>query len=174
MRRHKQPPTYQYKDLELAMARNFKVNMQDLPAFRARIRHLRNLGVPKHKKPGSGQKISYSRADAIQLLIALEAELLGLPPKVAASFSAAVMETHAKKAEAAAQHGRRYIVSVEPSFSFNYNDAAIFFSEASGSVPVVDDSIHRRMIINLATSITLLDAYLQEAIEKSRTAITGA
>ncbi len=79
--------TYQYKHLELALANVFGVPKRDLPAFRARIRHLRNLGVPPISKLGSGQRVRYTRSDVIQLMIALEVELLGLPPQLAAGFS---------------------------------------------------------------------------------------
>ncbi|MFZ1006331.1 MAG: hypothetical protein WAN65_05820 [Candidatus Sulfotelmatobacter sp.] len=124
--------------------------------------------MPKIEKPGSGQKVTYSRADAIQLLIALEAELLGLPPKFAASFSESVMESHAKKADAAAQNRAHYFLAIDPTFSFNVNDTAVFVSGSNKNLPEVDKSTHRRTIINLAMSIALLDYGLNKATGKAR------
>lgn len=159
----KPQPAYQYKHLELALANLFHVSMAELPAFRARLRHLRNLGVPTNEKPGSGKAITYSRDNAIQLLIALEAELLGLPPKFAAAFSRTAMRDLAKKADRAAKSGERLILSVEPKFGFDINDAAIFIGSSEPNVPLVDENAHRRMVINLATSISLLDRELTRA-----------
>lgn len=162
MERKKQP-AYQYKHLELALANVFDVSMVVLPAFRARLRHLRNLGVPTNEKPGSGKAITYSRDNAIQLLIALEVELFGLPPKFAAAFSRAAMSDLAKKADRAARSGKRLILSVEPKFGFDINDAAIFIGSSEPNVPLIDEHTHRSMVINLAASISLLDHELMRA-----------
>jgi hypothetical protein len=76
---------YRYKHIELALARLFDISLEDAPAFRARLRHLRELGVPDLPKPGSGQQISYTQDHAVQLLLALELEAVGIPPRLAAA-----------------------------------------------------------------------------------------
>jgi hypothetical protein len=52
-----------------------------MSAFRARLRHLRNIGVPRLPNPGSGQPIDYSRQHALELLVALQLEKIGQTPK---------------------------------------------------------------------------------------------
>ena len=156
-------PTYAYKHLELALAGVFGVPMKDLPAFRARLRHLRNLGVPAIGAPGSGQKVRYGRDDAIQVLIALEAELLGLPPKLAAAFSRNAMHDLARKADRAAKVGERLFVSVDPRFAFDLDESWIYIGRVGKAEAPAAESVHRRKIVNLATSIALLDAELARA-----------
>ena len=161
----KGPGTYRYKHLELALAQVFKVEMKDLPAFRARIRHLRNLGVPPVGKPGSGQTVTYTRADAIRLLIALESELFGLPPKFAAAFSNSFMQSELKNVEAAIRDGKRLFLSADPSFAFDINHSWILVARPD-LVPM-EKSTHRRIAINIATSISLLDSALRRATGES-------
>jgi hypothetical protein len=138
--------------------------MQNLPAFRARIRHLRNLDVPAISRPGRGQQVTYTRVHALQLLLALEAELMGIPPKFAASLSRSRFNELAGKADSALKDGRKFIVSVDPKFSFNSNDAAVFVNRSEEGIPLVDEYAHRVLVINLATSISLLDRALKKAV----------
>src|SRR5262245_53269509 len=71
-----------YGHVELALAGLMNVAGENIGAFRARLRHLRNIGVPQQlPKPGSGQPIAYSRRQALEMLIALELEKLGQAPK---------------------------------------------------------------------------------------------
>ena len=69
-----------YKHVEVALAEVIGIGPNDMPAFRARLRHLRNIGVPRLPNPGSGQPIAYTRQQALELL-ALELETVGQAPK---------------------------------------------------------------------------------------------
>ncbi len=81
-----------YKDVERALARVFDIADQDLPAFRARIRHLRNLGALNLPKVGSGTQITYKGSDVYFLLFALELEYIGCPPRIAAVYTRQIGE----------------------------------------------------------------------------------
>jgi hypothetical protein len=75
---------YTYTLVEKALASELEIDPRGLPAFAARLRHLRNLGIPR-AKPGSGKRISYAADDVEQMLIALLLESLGCSPRMAAT-----------------------------------------------------------------------------------------
>ena len=60
-------------------------------AFRARLRHLRNVGVPQLPNPGSGSPISYTHRQTLELLIALELERQGFSPKHVALLAPSIV-----------------------------------------------------------------------------------
>ena len=59
----------QYQHVESALAQAMKVKRGGLGAFRARLRHLRYIGLPGIPGPGSGRHINYTRHQALELLI---------------------------------------------------------------------------------------------------------
>ena len=61
----------QLKQLEAVLMMVLKLPQAGFPEFQARMRHLQNLDVPPRRRPGSGSKIGYNRADAQKLLVAL-------------------------------------------------------------------------------------------------------
>lgn len=77
---------YRYQHVENALAVLFQIQETRRPAFRARIRHLRNIGVPDLPKVGSGVQIAYSSLDALKIAVALDLENMGVVPRVAADF----------------------------------------------------------------------------------------
>jgi hypothetical protein len=81
-----------YKRVEEALSRTFKVPEASLGAFRARLRNLRNMGIPNLPKSGSGTKIDYSRDQVIEILIALELSRLGIAPRYVGDIAKKVLE----------------------------------------------------------------------------------
>jgi hypothetical protein len=81
-----------YKHVESALAEVMNVKPNDMGAFRARLRHLRNIGVPRLPNPGSGQPIDYSRRQALELLVALELEKVGQAPKQVALLAGTIVQ----------------------------------------------------------------------------------
>ena len=81
-----------YRNVEAALATVLEVRPKRIGAFRARLRHLRNIGLPSGlPRPGSGQQIAYSQGQALEMLIALVLEELGQSPKAAAALSASII-----------------------------------------------------------------------------------
>lgn len=70
----------------MALAKALEVPTHSRPAFAARLRHLRNLGVPK-EKPGSGKRQAYSDIDVNHMFVALLLESLGCSPAAAVAAS---------------------------------------------------------------------------------------
>jgi hypothetical protein len=70
-----------YRHIEAALADVMQIRPKDMSAFRARLRHLRNIGAPQLPSPGSGRPIEYSRHQALEMLIALRFEKTGQAPR---------------------------------------------------------------------------------------------
>jgi hypothetical protein len=88
---HERSGGLRYRHTEAALAEVMNIKPHKMGAFRARLRHLRNIGVPQLPNPGSGQPIAYSRRQALELLIALELEKLGQAPKTVAMLAATIV-----------------------------------------------------------------------------------
>jgi hypothetical protein len=74
-----------YRQIESTLARTCRVPEADLGAFRAKLRHLRNLGIPNVEKVGSGSRAKFSRTDAIVIRLALEFAVYGVKPATTAA-----------------------------------------------------------------------------------------
>lgn len=73
-----------YQHIERALMRHYDVKFPDQKAFKARLRHFRNLGVPCVEKVGKGTQITYTRRNLWEILLALELNKLGVAPATAA------------------------------------------------------------------------------------------
>jgi hypothetical protein len=85
--------SFRYRQVEVALADVLNIKPAGLGAFRARLRHLRNIGLPKLPKPGSGQPITYTWHHALEMLIALELEKVGQSPRNAANLAQSIVRT---------------------------------------------------------------------------------
>jgi hypothetical protein len=74
----------QYRQFEEALIGMFSIDETNLGAFRARLRHLRNLGVPNIPKRGSGNALSYSQNDLFTTSVALALQMHGFAPATSA------------------------------------------------------------------------------------------
>ena len=63
---------WRYGHVEAALARLHGVPEERVKAFRARIRHLRNVGIPQLPAAGSGRHIQYTRDHVAELYVGLE------------------------------------------------------------------------------------------------------
>ena len=70
----------QFGDVERILARTHDIKDRHRKAFQARLRHLRNLGVPRLSKVGSGTRINYNQDDLYELFLALELMRCGMSP----------------------------------------------------------------------------------------------
>jgi hypothetical protein len=85
----------QYGQFEAALVQMFSIREANLGAFRARLRHLRSLGIPNIPKRGSGNTAIYRRKDLAVTFVALALQALGSAPTVSAqiaTFSARYFE----------------------------------------------------------------------------------
>src|ERR1700722_14723633 len=71
-------------EVETALANVMNVKPKDIGAFRGRLRHLRNIGLPRLPKIGSGRAIDYSDRQPLEMLLALELEEAGQTARNAA------------------------------------------------------------------------------------------
>jgi hypothetical protein len=157
--------SYKYRIVEEALARTLGVQGEDLPAFRAKLRHLRNLGVPPIDKPGSGRQIAYQQSDVCRMLVALELEILGFTPKTAAAGTRGGMTAWLPAAVKAAEEGRPFYLQSSPRFALR-QDLSHGLRWSSKPTPLED--AHRLISIDIATSIRALDDWLTKLTASKR------
>ena len=130
-----------------------KVKPRAMGAFRARLRHLRNIGLPRLPSPGSGRPIDYSRQQALAMLIAVELEKVGQSPKQAAR----VAESIVRQSPYGQHEGEDWYVSVsehQPGYTIG---RASKVEEMLKSAPAV------LLLINISACVRKLDPALDRA-----------
>jgi hypothetical protein len=87
-----------YGHIEAALAEIMKIEPDAAKAFHARLRHLRNIGVPAGlPTPGKGQAIKYTRQHAFEILIALSLQQAGQGPQNAGRTAKYVNDQYHEK-----------------------------------------------------------------------------
>lgn len=144
------------------------VEPKDMGAFRARLRHLRNIGVAQLPNPGSGQPINYSCGQALEMLIALELEKAGQAPKQVALTT----ETIAQKKEVVLLAGT--IVRQSPYGKYKGRDCYAVISESRPGVTMalglrafsefMKSAPDVFLVINVSACASKLDPALKRAL----------
>jgi hypothetical protein len=87
-----QQNVFPYGVVEAALAEVLNIERERMKAFRARLLHLRNLGVPSVlPRPGSGRKIAYSLRQVLEMLFVLVLEDGGFTPRGAKAIGPKMM-----------------------------------------------------------------------------------
>jgi hypothetical protein len=144
-----------YKHIEAALAEVLEVRPKGLGAFRARLRHLRNLGLPRLPKPGSGQHIIYTRRQALEMLVAAELEKVGQTPKSVAILAQSIVG----QSPYGRYRGKDCYVAISearPGYTMAYGLRA--FTEMMKSAPDVF------LVINVSACVRKLDPALDRAL----------
>jgi hypothetical protein len=140
-----------YSDVENALKDVLRIKQPDVGAFRARLRHLRNLDLPRVAKAGSGRAADYSSNNVLEMLLALELENAGVKPERAATVSQSMVRLFAK------HHGKDCYVAVDkerPGYSMMHGKKGVsdFLDRApdaflmvniSGCVRRLDDALSK-------------------------------
>ena len=148
-----------YKNVEAALAAVLEIKLEEMGAFRARLRHLRNLGLPKLPTPGSGQRIAYTEKQAFTMQIALELEDLGIAPRSAAAIAMSIVRMHRSPGDILAASGAGDVrVAVAPrsaeQWTTLFTDSALREYLASGE--------RKFSLLNLSICARRLDGALRE------------
>jgi hypothetical protein len=142
-----------YRHVEATLAGLMSVDRKSMGAFRAKLRHLRNIGVPQLPSPGSGRPIEYSRLHALELMIALELEKLGHSPRSVA-LNAPSIVAQAFSGQPEEDDCRVMIHESVPGYTIAWTEAAFFkyvmkapnvftVINVSGCVRRLDDALDR-------------------------------
>jgi hypothetical protein len=89
-----QQNTFTYGAVERALADVFEIDPDRMSAFRAQLRHIRNLGVPRGlARPGSGRKIEYTLSQALEMAFTTVLEQHGYTPRLAVRIGPRMLDT---------------------------------------------------------------------------------
>jgi hypothetical protein len=160
---------FRYKHVEAALAQVFEIDSRKMARFRARLRHLRELGVPALPKPGSGQQIAYRRDHAIAALIALKLEQVGMPPQKAAHVTRGLARDWILDADAAIAKQAPYLLIVRPGGGFQFEE---LFGVVGGSWTELDFGVLAKepgvvITVPMNASIVALDRFLKSAVHRA-------
>ncbi len=92
---HGYADTMLFGQIENILARVFHVEPAGKKVLGARLKHLRIIGVPELARPGSGQRLLYTKDMAFEMLFATGWENLGQTPRIAAKL-AKELKTYSK------------------------------------------------------------------------------
>jgi hypothetical protein len=77
-----------YGEVEAILATVKNIPSEGIPAFRARLRHMRNIGVPMGlPQTGRGGVLRFSKDQVFEMLWCLDLQEISWPPKEAAKFA---------------------------------------------------------------------------------------
>ncbi len=143
-----------YKHVEAALAEVMNVKPKAMGAFRARLRHLRNIGLPRLPSPGSGRAIDYARRQALAMLIAVELEKVGQTPK-----QAAIMAESIVRQSPYGQHEGEdwYVYTSGHQLAYTMGRASAVTEMLKSAPPVL-------LLINISACVRKLDPALDRAL----------
>ena len=71
---------FSYAQLEAILAKLHASEAWQVSAFRARLKHLKRLGIPLGANPGKGKRVEYTKEHLYQWVFCLECAQLGFEP----------------------------------------------------------------------------------------------
>ena len=146
-----------YKEVEAALAEVMHIGPKRMGAFRGRLRHLRNIGLPRLPKSGSGRAIDYSSRQALEMLLALELENAGQT----ASKAALVAESLVRQSPSGPHHGEdcyACVVKEQPGYTMMYGKKAFleFLRKAPDTFLIINiSSCERKLNTALSRAVLL-------------------
>ena len=157
-----------YKHVEAALVRYFDVPEQQIGAFRARVRYLRKIGVPDLAKVGSGSQLTYSREQAIEIMLALQVSQLGASPK----WFASTKQSQPDFLEKISAHPKRAdtfsIIVPKKLLSTDKDGSQVTVLTVNGKEGLTQwlskASVHSYSVINLSQTIRELDQQLAKTV----------
>jgi hypothetical protein len=149
-----------YARVERALAKLFNVEPASLGALRARLRHLRNIGTPELPRPGSGRQIEYTRDHVIEIMIALEFELIGVSPRHSAVYAKMIRSTIAGGNPETYRGLAILLTSVGQAFDTPWQAVSVVNLHTWAATTLREHPARRFAVIDIAQALETLDAAL--------------
>jgi len=143
-----------YKQVEAALADIANVKPRAMGAFRGKLRHLRNIGLPRLPSPGTGQRIPYSRRQVFEMLLAIELEKMGQAPKSAAMLAQSIV----RQAPNGQHQGQDFYVAIG-------HDQAAAYTAAYG-MPSLSKAIENASGVCLVINVSACAMKLDRALDR--------
>ena len=146
--------------IEAALPESTRIPEAELGAFRAKLRHLRSLGIPVVKNVGSGHRAQFSRFDALTMRLALELSAFGIKPTSVAKLTAAEALKHLKQHDAGDLGDDIYFL-VSPARSGVTWAALVGLAGVANAMAATKTKTTTFVTINISQIIREMDAALE-------------
>jgi hypothetical protein len=150
-----------YRHLETALATVLDIKKDGTRTFRARLRYLRNIGLPSIVGPGKGKTISYTPVHALEVLLALELQNVGQAPAAAAALAGRIVSQYDDG------DARELLALIEPStasraLSVKFYFGVAMFAEHMNNMNILPPVFS---LINVSHFANQINAALRHATE---------
>jgi hypothetical protein len=142
------------------------VPLERRAAFKAKVRHLRNINVPSLPKTGTGPPIAYSFEHALEIYLALLLESVGVAPRVIARLSKSIFaefQFHANSETARAMGDLHVVI-----YPADANQSAPFYTalRGLGLMPSIEERAPIYSKMNISACARALAAALEQAANR--------
>ena len=160
-----------FPEVERILARMHRIEPDEIIAFRSRLHHFRNLGVPEGIKTGQGRRPTYGWAEMLQMVIALELAELDITPKTISRFiRISRIKNEKRYVTVNTNKNEKYFIIASPSWmeeSFGGVQGSsikfVKFSELQSSIePFLDADDSGFILINLTKTLRRLATAMEE------------
>lgn len=149
-----------YGEVEAILSSVLHVEPDEKKAFRGRLRHLRNIGVPMGiTEPGKGAVIRFTRTQVFEMLLCLGLHKFGVSPSDARDLVRLIMKDWGKKLsliQVPSNHDQQYKFEGEDEY-------VVIFSSFQGKLEFLFHDLSMKLespfnaVINLSMCERLLD-----------------
>ena len=158
-----------YGEVETVLASIYWIYPAELKAFRAKLRHMRNIGIPSGLgEPGKGAVLRFSKQQVLEMLISLDLQASGWSPYDTSSVAKDMAQAWKDGQVSGAEEDDLYGVlgmhiggnALAPKFGFIICEG----TQEAVSMITQDRMARLSTIINITASAKALDKQLETAL----------
>ena len=137
----------------------FLVTARERPAFQARVRHLRRLGIPDIAGQGSGTQLHYSREHAIELYLALLISQVIVKPTIVVEI-VKNLKRHPYRQQVFGKHVGEPSLAIRPTNTGR--PTTTFLPDAKALASYLEMPEKVLSVVKLSDAVRAMDAALEE------------
>jgi hypothetical protein len=149
-----------YKHVEAALVDVARVKPKAVGAFRGKLRHLRNLGLPQVPSSGSGKHVIYSRRQVLEMLVAIELENIGHKPD---SIAVALSQSIVRQSPYGQHEGKDCYIVLSPLSETPERYQVMYGIQTVRKF--LDDGPHVFTLVNLSALVRRLDPAIERSLK---------
>ena len=158
-----------YGEVEAVLVSIFCISEGDLKAFRAKLRHMRNIGIPCGLgEPGKGAVLRFSKQQVLEMLISLDLQYSGWSPYDTSSYAKEMAQAWKAEQDFGTGEGNLYAVMgrrIVPNALIEKVGLVVCKGTEEAVEMITQDRMSRlSTIINITASAKALDEKLATAL----------